>query len=827
VEGHAQVIGTGRPDASVQPADPGTDAARAVIRRAQDLSAALGDALAAPELRKTEAQRAYRTLRNEAAADELAQMPLERIKDVTHGRLMLSALEKAGFRTVGSVLTAGQSALDTVPGVGPRTAAQVIAAARQIGAALAGTVTVRIDPDKRTIPQANLLGALHAYERAQADVPPRAPDPAPLKDELDDAVAQSRPASSRLRMFFSSAGRKQGARDALVRLHQILGSAEAAEATDRLHPGAPAALTDRAPDSTALWQDYLARPVAYNGLLIDVAGLGPDQESAEGFLPAEIAERVRDQPLDLSLVTASLRGYQAFGAKFALAQRRVIIGDEMGLGKTLQALAAMAHLSAAAKAATAEAVGGDAAGPVHFLVVCPASVVVNWIREVTKHTTLTAHKLHGPGRDRARERWLAAGGVAVTTYEALRSLAAPGVALDPDGEGPAPAVPLAMMIVDEAHYAKNAAALRTKAVNAWADATPRVLFLTGTPMENRVEEFRTLVGHLRPDVADTVKDVDGMLGGTRFRRAVAPVYLRRNQDDVLSELPPRLETSDWVDLDGDALEAYRAAVAEGNFMKMRRAAFAVDPAPGAPAPGAPAPGAPAPGASGAPGVPGDSKKLDRLIDIVEEATDDGRKVVVFSFFRTVLDTIMTVLGDKALGPLTGDVPPARRQALVDEFTASAGPSVLVAQIQAGGVGLNIQAASVVILCEPQWNPAIEEQAIARAHRMGQVRRVDVHRLLAEHSVDQQMLELTAAKRREFDEYARRSDLAAATPDALDISDLAAVAEVASQIAVSQTAASQTAASQAEAERRIVTAERARLSVTTPPPASPTSANTTA
>ena len=121
--------------------------------------------------------------------------------------------------------------------------------------------------------------------------------------------------------------------------------------------------------------------------------------------------------------------------------------------------------------------------------------------------------------------------------------------------------------------------------------------------------------------------------------------------------------------------------------------------------------------------------------------------------------------------------------------------MLVSQIQAGGVGLNIQAASVVILCEPQWNPAIEEQAIARAHRMGQVRRVDVHRLLAEHSVDQQMLELTAAKRAEFDEYARRCDLAAATPDAIDVSDLTAVAEVASQT---------------EAERRIVTAERERL-----------------
>ena len=760
MEGHAQVIGTGRPDVSAQPADPGTGAARTLIRHAQDLSSALGDAIAAPALRKKEAQRAYRTLRIEAAAEELADMPLERIKDVTHGRLMLTALEKAGFRTVGSVLTAGPSALDTVPGVGPQTAAQVVAAARQIEAALAGTVTVRIDPDKRTIPQANLLGTLHAYEQAQANVPPHAPDPAPLKDELDVAVAQARPAGSRLRMFFSGAGRKQAARDALTRLHAILGSAEAAEATARLHPGVPAALEARTPDSTTLWNDFLARPVAYNGLLIDVAGLGPDQESAQGFLPAEIAERVRDQPLDLSLVTASLRGYQAFGAKFALAQRRVIIGDEMGLGKTVQALAAMAHLSAAEPMTS----GSGAAG--HFLVVCPASVLVNWTREIGKHTTLTAHRLHGDDREAARQEWLTQGGVAVTTYDALRAMPVP--------EG----LHLAMMTVDEAHYAKNPLALRTKAVRTWSGATQRVLFLTGTPMENRVEEFRTLVGYLRPDVAKTVKDVDGMLGGTRFRRAVAPVYLRRNQDDVLNELPPRLETNDWVPLDGKSLAAYREAVAEGNFMKMRRAAFAVD--------------------VGRDGTVDYSNKLYRLADIVEEATDDGRKVVIFSFFRTVLDTIVTALGEKALGPITGDVPPAQRQALVDEFTNREGPSVLVSQIQAGGVGLNIQAASVVIICEPQWNPAIEEQAIARAHRMGQVRRVDVHRLLAEHTVDQQMLDLTKAKRAEFDEYARRSDLAAATPDAIDISDLTAVAEVASQ---------------AEAERRIVAAERERLGMT--------------
>jgi len=101
----------------------------------------------------------------------------------------------------------------------------------------------------------------------------------------------------------------------------------------------------------------------------------------------------------------------------------------------------------------------------------------------------------------------------------------------------------------------------------------------------------------------------------------------------------------------------------------------------------------------------------------------------------------------------------------------------------------------VIITEPQWNPAIEEQAIARAHRLGQVRRVDVHRLLAEDSVDQRILEVLGVKRAEFDAYARRSDLKDMTPDAVDISDLAATREVAAQ---------------AESERRIIELERKRL-----------------
>src|SRR5262249_43207034 len=150
----------------------------------------------------------------------------------------------------------------------------------------------------------------------------------PLQAGLAAAQAAAQPAGSRLRMFFSGAARKQDARDALARLQSILGSAAAAEATARLRPGAPQALMPRTPDATPLWRGLPPPPAHYNGLLIDTAGLAPDEESAQGSLPAEIAERVRDHPLDLTQVTASLRGYQAFGAKFALAQQRVIIGDE-------------------------------------------------------------------------------------------------------------------------------------------------------------------------------------------------------------------------------------------------------------------------------------------------------------------------------------------------------------------------------------------------------------------------------------------------------------------------------------------------------------------
>jgi SNF2 family DNA or RNA helicase len=707
-----------------EPLGPG-ETARAVVADGRAVRDAIEAVLAAPGESRDVARAAYEAVRDRIAADALDAMPVDRLRDLVRGKVTFAPLIDAGFETVGQVLAAGPETLRRIPGVGRRMARRITAAAAQMRESVENGTRVRIDPDARTPEQSALVAALRRYERTRSAL--KGPDLSPLASDIGRRLDPAARGASRWRMLFTFSGRKkQEARDALTELDAILSSKPVTTARKRLSRAeAELEKAGKEPRATRLWNDYLARPVAYNGLLIEVAELDPAREASQGFLPADIAERVRVLPLDQSLLKTPLRRYQAFGARFALVQERVILGDEMGLGKTMQSLAAMCHLAAE--------------GATHFLVVCPASVVINWTREVERHTLLEARRLHRPGakRQAAEQEWAAKGGVAVTTFEALRTMPA-----DLD-------VSLAMMVVDEAHYAKNPNALRTQAVSEWAGRSRRTLFLTGTPMENRVEEFRVLVGHLRPEVAENLDVAEESLDGTRFRERVAPVYLRRNQEDVLSELPDRLETQEWVALDGAAMRAYRNAVLEGNFMAMRRAAFD-------------------------PGTVKGSQKLRRLVEIVSEAADGGRKVIVFSYFRGVLETVIEVLsgadgvpGMPVIGPLTGNIPPADRQAMVDKLTNAEGPAVLVSQIQAGGVGLNIQAASVIIIAEPQLTPSIEDQAIARAHRMGQVRPVDVHRLLCEDSVDQRVLELLAGKREAFDEYARRSDMAKATPDALE------------------------------------------------------------
>ena len=155
-----------------------------------------------------------------------------------------------------------------------------------------------------------------------------------------------------------------------------------------------------------------------------------------------------------------------------------------------------------------------------------------------------------------------------------------------------------------------------------------------------------------------------------------------------------------------------------------------------------------------------SSKAKRLAEIVEEAQEDGRKVIVFSFFLDTIAKVCSLLGDRCTEPINGSIPPAKRQEIVDAFDKAPAGAVLPAQIQAGGTGLNIQAASVVVLCEPQLKPSIENQAVSRAYRMGQARNVLVYRLMCDETIDERIMELLAEKQKQFDAFADESVVAA-------------------------------------------------------------------
>ena len=690
---------------------------------------------------------AYEEERERAALQQMSNMPLSALKKAAGGGLRLGAIESAGLRTVADVRAAGRRGLESIKGVGPHTSEQVTAASLEVEAALRKDPGVRFDVDSRPAEQTSLLSALRALEAARRNIEPLRSRIEGMTRAVEADMKAARLEANPVRRSFVGRRRKEAGRAALERLAALVDSpaasvlgSEMAKVEQRL-----SGLPNRV---SGVWGDYAARSVAYNGLLIEVVGLGLDVDASQGFVPKEIVERIRGFDLDTSLLGASLRGYQSFGAKFALVQRRIILGDEMGLGKTIEALAVLCHLRSH--------------GARHFLVVCPASVLVNWEHEIRRHSRLERiWRLHGAGRDRLLRQWVGHGGVAVTTFDTLRTLDLPDIEIT-------------AVVVDEAHYVKNPDAIRTRAVRSWLSRSKYSLLMSGTPMENRVEEFRTLVNHVRSDIASTISATDGIAGADAFRKAVAPVYLRRNQTDVLDELPPKVETAEWSRLEGAAAVSYLQAVISRNFMTMRRAAFMTDP-------------------------PEESPKLRRLVEIAEEAADNGRKVVVFSFFLKVIRRVHEALGPLSVGTLTGSVSAPQRQLLVDRFSALRGPAVLISQIQAGGVGLNIQAASVVILTEPQWKPSTEEQAIARCHRLGQVRPVEVHRLLTENSVDERMLAILARKSALFADYVRSSTMKDAAPEAVDAAGLESTEAVVSQV---------------EWERRIIELERRRLGLDT-------------
>lgn len=490
----------------------------------------------------------------------------------------------------------------------------------------------------------------------------------------------------------------------------------------------------------------LPRQQAVQLVELEGADLGLDWRGGESVL--EWGRRLRDfhGPREVAPpagLAAELRPYQRQGVDWLQLLREHqlggILADDMGLGKTVQALA---HL-------LIEKESGRADRP--SLVVAPTSLMFNWRREAERFApSLRVLLLHGADRH-ARFQSIAEHDLVLTTYPLL-----------PRDLDALASVPLHLLILDEAQAVKNPRSKAAEAVRS-LDARHR-LCLTGTPLENHLGELWALLDFLMPEMLGderrfrrlfrTPIERHGDEGRQeQLRRRVAPFLLRRTKEAVAAELPPKTEILREVSLADDQRDLYetlRLALHERVRLEVERKGLArsgiiildallklrqvcCDPRLVA--------------LESARRVRG-SAKLELLMDLLPELLEEGRRVLLFSQFTSMLALIEEALMHRGMCEnrdfikLTGRT---RNRALpVDRFQAREVPLFLIS-LKAGGSGLNLTAADTVIHYDPWWNPAAERQATDRAHRIGQDKPVFVYKLLTEGTVEQRVAEMQARK----------------------------------------------------------------------------------
>lgn len=674
--------------------------AKKIIERHNKIIEKLNCAEASVEKYRERVKEASEALVTQEVLGVLRDIPIEEINRDKCG-FRVKALREHGYRTIADIAPASVCSIASVHGISEDTAYSIKRIVNEIVSKARQGIKIKLSTDKQSKEATALVLALSQYRRSQ----PASDECHKLlvanKQQITYAEEDLKATLGSLKWLFSSKAKKQKAVDAFNLLVFLKDGNYGREAEKHI---ATIAEIERSLGSDA-WQDFAANPVRYFNDLEDInPGILGNDDSMYG-LPEDLAREIQEECFFPEGLLCELRRYQEWGVKYALHQERILLGDEMGLGKTVQAIATMVSLRNT--------------GGTHFVVVCPASVITNWCREIRKMSLLSVTKIHGVGRKVALETWIRTGGVAVTTYETTAYFKLPEN------------FKFKLMVVDEAHYVKNPEARRSINVKNIATHAERLMFMTGTALENKVEEMISLIRILQPKIASQVQGMAFLSSAPQFRKAIAPVYYRRKREDVLTELPDLIESKEWCSLTYNEEVAYEQAVLTKNYAEVRRVSWNVDDLK-------------------------DSSKASRLIELVNEAEAEERKVIVFSFFLDTIHKVSMLLGDRCTNPINGSVTPQRRQEIIDEFDKAPAGTVLVAQIQSGGTGLNIQSASVVILCEPQFKPSIENQAISRAYRMGQTRNVLVYRLLCEGTVDEKIMSTLESKQAIFDAFADKS-----------------------------------------------------------------------
>jgi SNF2 family DNA or RNA helicase len=657
----------------------------------------LSEIASAGDRREREAAAILEKMSDEQTSKALRELGVESVNKDKLG-IRVSALREAGIMDMDKLCSMTYKQLSRLKGIGEESAYLIYTVAGRIKNEIAEEIRVRINPEEKDELSTRLLKSLSMQMDEMSYVKEAQALTDSYSASINVALSEARGSVGFFKRLISSGKKKKSAQEAAEYLLQMSEGDYGRrcdiliKAWDLLKESSDDACWERFERNSAAFYARLDQLDKISGIKVDNSFNG---------LPIEFVREVEAQKINLDGLKATLRSYQDFGVRYIVRQQNVLLGDEMGLGKTVQAIAAMVSLAST--------------GETHFMVVCPASVLVNWAREIVQFSNFNVVTIRG-GDLAALRRWQDEGGVAVTTYGSLSKFALPE------------AFRFGMLVADEAHYIKNPLAKRTQSLLILKKRAKNCLFMTGTPLENRVEEMCFILKCLRPDLAKDIEDLSYFSSASKFREKIAPVYLRRTREDVLSELPALVEKEQWCDMGRAEWESYLLSVMSENFMAMRQVSWDI------------------PDLS-------KSSKAKRLLQICEMAEEEGRKIIVFSFFRDTISAVCELLGDKALEPITGSVSPQRRQQIVDEFTADKNPRVLLCQVQAGGTGLNIQAASVIVFCEPQLKPSIENQAISRAYRMGQIRSVIVHRLLCDNTVDERIMEILREKQDVFEAFA--------------------------------------------------------------------------
>ena len=445
----------------------------------------------------------------------------------------------------------------------------------------------------------------------------------------------------------------------------------------------------------------------------------------------------RPEKIDFELpedLTATLRPYQETGYKWLKGLDHYgfggILADDMGLGKTLQVISFIAG-----------SLGKGDTKP--YLVICPSSVLYNWQKEFQQFAPDIKTRLITGMKSERRDTIATAIAenipVWITSYPLLQR--------DEDlYEGLA----FRTVILDEAQSVKNATAKTTKAASA-LNANNKIA-LSGTPVENALSELYTIFSIAQPGLFGTKKDFKQM-DPAQIAKKVKPFILRRLKADVLKDLPPKIESISYIEmtekqktvylsqlqlmrqetkemLDAVTLNENRIKILAG-LTRLRQ--ICCDPA------------------LVMADYTGGSGKLDRLMEYLAEAKENGRRVVLFSQFTQMLAIIREKLDEtsEAYFYLDGQTPNQDRLALTTRFNEGEKDLFLIS-LKAGGTGLNLTGGDTVILYDSWWNPAVESQATDRVHRFGQKKVVQVVRLIATGTIEERINELQAKKREMID-----------------------------------------------------------------------------